>query len=573
MDGRAVILSLCSLVLSAVLSTLHLALTDLSRGFLEELAEQRAARRRAHGSENGNGNGGANTGGGGSGGSGGGGGGGGGLRRVRKILADVEAHARAMGMARVACNLAFAVGVVWCIASVQTSWGVEATSEQAAQGGLTLADVLIGTGVAMAVLWVVSVALAESLARHAGERLVYACSPLVRLVHALLYPLKPMAAAIDRGVHRFFGRDKEARQAEFEAELMSVVEEGERGGQFDEREREMIEAVVEMKDLTVEQIMTPRTEVEALALTDNLGEVTAFVRKATHSRIPVYRESLDDIVGIFYVKDLLHWLAGARQESSGHQVARLSEPGAGARAQAPSRTDLELAATKGGVKSSSPTPGPESRATQSPRAFSLAQILRPAMFVPETKTVRETLVEMLQKKVHIAVVADEYGGTAGVISLEDIVECVFGEIQDEYEMPGDEPPRIEVKLHPAATHDGAAAAGGDDGRVHALGGTADADARAYIGDVNDALEPLGVVLPEGDEYDTLGGFVLAHLGRIPREGEEFMHDRVRVKVVEATPTRVLRVLLEVAPEQPAQQDEPVTIDKSEQANSGAGGAK
>jgi CBS domain containing-hemolysin-like protein len=151
------------------------------------------------------------------------------------------------------------------------------------------------------------------------------------------------------------------------------------------------------------------------------------------------------------------------------------------------------------------------------------------MMVPDTKTVRETLAEMLDKKVHVAIAADEYGGTAGLISLEDIVESVFGEIQDEYEQPEDEPPRIELKMLPSG------------------GGTADADARAYIDDVNTALEPLGVSLPDSDEYDTLGGFVLSTLGRIPDRGEAFTHERCKVTVVEASPTRVLRVRLDVSP--------------------------
>jgi CBS domain containing-hemolysin-like protein len=238
--------------------------------------------------------------------------------------------------------------------------------------------------------------------------------------------------------------------------------------------------------------MTPRTEIEALEFTNDLGAVTALIRKVGHSRIPVYEGSLDHVVGIFYVKDLMKWLAG---DASGQRQS--SPPAAGA---APARRT----------------------------GFDLRSILRPAIFVPETKTVRELLRELVVKKVHIAMVADEYGGTAGLVTIEDIVEEVFGEIQDEYEFAKDEVPRVDINV---------------EDRI------ADVDARTYVHDVNDALEPLGVALPEGDEYDTLGGFVITTLGRIPQEGESFQHDRVNLNVLEASPTRVLRVRLEVKPQE------------------------
>jgi len=157
--------------------------------------------------------------------------------------------------------------------------------------------------------------------------------------------------------------------------------------------------------------------------------------------------------------------------------------------------------------------------------FDLRAILRPAMLVPESKTIRALAEEFVEKKVHVAIVADEYGGTAGIVSLEDIVEEVFGEIQDEYEKAEDEPPRIDVSVGESM---------------------AEIDARAYIGDVNKALEPLGVDLPESDEYDTLGGYVLSTMGRIPAQNESFEQlapdgSRIIVTVLEATPTRVVLV--------------------------------
>ena len=125
-------------------------------------------------------------------------------------------------------------------------------------------------------------------------------------------------------------------------------------------------------------------------------------------------------------------------------------------------------------------------------------------------------------------VADEYGGTAGLVTLEDIIEEVFGEIQDEYEKTEDDPPRIEAKP-------------GDY--------LADIDARAYIEDVNEALEPMGLTIPLSDDYDTLGGFVTTHMGRIPELNESFDLGPAIVTVLEATPMRVVKVRVALRPDE------------------------
>jgi CBS domain containing-hemolysin-like protein len=237
----------------------------------------------------------------------------------------------------------------------------------------------------------------------------------------------------------------------------------------------MIEAVVELREKSVEQIMTPRTEMQTLEYTDDLEQVKAFMRDCSHSRVPVSRDDLDHIVGLLYAKDLLKWLAE-----------------------------------------------PDNEATP----FKLQTILRTATFVPETKTVRELLVEMLAQRVHIALAADEYGGTAGLVTIEDIVEEIFGEIHDEFEP--------EVADEPGISVDAAL-------------GAAEADARAYVHDVNDELEALGLKLPEDEDYDTLGGFIVTTMGRIPEVGDALRTDGVLITIIAAEPTRVLRARIESAP--------------------------
>lgn len=462
LDWETVLLCVVLLGLGSLFSAMHLCLLEMSRSTVEEMVERRTRATR---------------------------------RSIARILGDIDGHARAAALARIVCNLAVAACAVWLVADVR---GVQSPE---------LLDGIIGVAVAAVVLWLFSVTLAESIAAHAAEPFVLSFAPFVRATYLAQKPLAPTARAIDAIVRKVTGAAHVSKQAELTDEIMEVVEEGEREGAIDEDERRMIEAVMRFKALTVEQIMTPRTEVEALEMTGNLGEITAFVRKVRHSRVPVYRTggTLDDVVGFFYVKDLLRWLAGG--ESAPHG-------GGGS-----------------GGGSASGNSGPRGH------GFDLKSLIRPAFFVPASKTVREVLDELLIKKVHAAIVADEYGSMVGIVTIEDIVEEVFGDIQDEYEKAEDDPPRIDVK---ADDH------------------LADIEAWAPVPAVNAAIEALGLHVPESDEYDTLGGYVLAHLGRMPEVNETFPVERMLITVLEASPTRVLKVRLQVREEDVQPASEPNT---------------
>lgn len=423
-----------ALALGLVFSTLHIALVDLARASLEEITLVKNRPRTT--------------------------------RRIERILRDTAGHARAVAVIRIVCDGVVIIATVAAVAEARGTWPPTPT------------DAAIAIAAGSLLVWVFGVTLPMSIAWHSGERLIYTSSLMLRALFWLALPLHSAAAFLDEMVKRLAGAQTGTRGEVLQAELLSVVEEGERVGEIDEAEKEMIEAVVEFRNLAAKQVMTPRTEIEAFESTDDLGAVTRIIRQIGHSRIPVYQESLDNILGIFYVKDLMLWLAG----------------------------DQKGAARTAG------------------QPFRLRSILRPALFVPETKPVRELLRELLQKKVHIAMVADEFGGTAGLVTIEDIMEEIVGDIKDEYEMPDEGKPEVEVK--------------GDER-------TAVVDARAYIDDVNDAIAPLGWSLPDSDDYDTVGGFVITTLGRIPEQGESFRHDRAVVTVLEATATRVLKVRLEV----------------------------
>ncbi len=453
MDGLGWLVIAClALALGSVLSALAQSLRNLSRTALEEVAAIRNSPRAT--------------------------------ARVRAILSDLEGHASAVALPRVVCNLLVAVSLIMFVAFARDPF-------QASSGPGTW-DLVIGALSASVLLWGFGVAIPTAVANHAAEITVHAWSPILRLTYVLLTPLRAIARLIDEIVRRLAGKERTTDSQAIEEELLSVVEEAQVDGQFDQTEREMIEAVVRFRNRTVAQIMTPRTEMEAMPLINDLSAVTAAIRKIGHSRIPVYEQTADRIVGIFYVKDLMRWLAGE-----------------GSRAG---------------------------------KGFDLRALLRPAVFVPESKTLRELLGELLAKRVHIAIVADEYGGTSGLVTIEDIVEEVFGEIQDEYERPEEDVSTIRIA--PGSRF-------------------AEFDARIYLADANDALEQLGVELPESEDYDTVGGFITATLGRIPTAGEVLRIDGAQITVIAAEATRVGRIRIESTKIMPEPTPEEVTSTGAE----------
>lgn len=429
-----------SLAASSVFSSLHLALRTVVRTRVNELLDQRddpACR-----------------------------------RRVDRILADTEAHALAVSFPRIVLNLVVVVALVFWIA-----WIDHNPSDAALPPAPTLWHVAIALAAGSFLVWLVGFAIPSSIAEHAGERLIVSLSGLIRATYIALTPLAMVVRAVDALVRRVAGPRAESPAEAIEAELLSVVEQGQQGGQFDETERHMIEAVVDFRGTTVEQVMTPRKAIGAIEYTDDLTLVRSLVRDCPHSRIPVYDSNLDHVVGILYAKDLLRWLTAEKHD----------------------------------------------------KPFELRPILRPAHFVPETMTLRELLTDLLAKKVHIAMVMDEFGGTAGLVTIEDIVEEIFGEIQDEFETPADA--AEEAVINPAER-------------------AADLDARTRIADANDLLAELAIELPESEDYDTVGGYVTAALGRIPDAGERFDRHGLAITILDAEPARVLRVRFQPAPPQP-----------------------
>ncbi len=328
---------------------------------------------------------------------------------------------------------------------------------------------LLGTsvGVGAFLLLAVEIWIPWAVARLWSTPFVYYSWPLWRTAETILSPLMLGARFVDTLLHRLAGRQPEVPDEEsFEDEIRTIVTEGHREGLLEEDAREMIEGVMELSDVHVSEIMTPRTDMVSMSVLLSWDEALDFVIQQGHTRIPAFDKNRDDIVGVLYAKDLLPELAkGVDREKT-----------------------------------------------------SWTSLLREPFFVPETKPIDVLLQEFQRSHHHMAVVLDEYGGVSGLVTMEDILEEIVGEISDEYDKD---------------LVDGIRQIG--EGVVEALG-------KVHVDEIN---ERLGLELPEDGEFDTIGGFVFSELGHVPIVGEELLHDRARITVLEATRRRILRVRLEI----------------------------
>jgi CBS domain containing-hemolysin-like protein len=371
------------------------------------------------------------------------------LERGRWVVGRLAQVEWAVAFARTAGRIGFTVIVLALVAGFDEP--------------LTPARLAIAWVVAVAALWLLTTAAAGAFARHAPARVIASFLPTLRIFYVLLAPFRLVADLVDGLVARILGVSGTGGAEErAEDELASAIEETQRHGLIDEQAAAILENAVEFGDTTVGAVMTPRPAIEGIEYTDDIAAIRDFARRSGHSRIPVYRGSLDHVDGILYVKDL---------------VPLLGADAAG---------------------------------------FRLRPFLRAPQRVPESKPLREQLRDFQQSKVHFAVVVDEFGGTSGILTIEDVIEELVGEIRDEHEPATD--------VHPVA--------------LRAADGWIEASGRLPIGDLGAALD---AELPEDEGYETVAGFVLARFGSIPRRGDAFESQGIRFEVLEATPSAVIKV--------------------------------
>ncbi len=328
----------------------------------------------------------------------------------------------------------------------------------------TVLPVVVGFVVGLFIVWISSTVLAGAIAKHGGVWLLSGTLPMLRLLAWGSGLSSGLVRFVDEVIRRLSGAGP--RHDDAEEELLRSIEASQREGSLPPHAAEMLENVVEFSETDVGEIMTPRTDMEGIERTDDLVEIRRFVIESGHSRIPVFEENLDHILGILYVKDLIGFLG---EEANG---------------------------------------------------FNLENVLRQPIVIPESKPVQELLGDFQKSEVHMAIVIDEYGGTAGLVTIEDVLEEIVGEIRDEHDETEAEEPEL-VRL--------------DSGRVQVSG-------RFDLDDLNDEL---GLALPEDEEYDTIAGFVLAKLGHVPNAGESLEVDGITFTALAATPTHIELIAIDL----------------------------
>lgn len=340
------------------------------------------------------------------------------------------------------------------------------------EGQEDLARSLWALVLAGAIIAIVVVAIPNAWASHSGEKILAAILPILLVVRIALYPVVAAMAAFEVPVRRLSGiPDQPPPNGQtLKQEIIQAAEEGQAEGAVEPEEVEMIESVMEFGDTHAGEIMTPRTDIFAISADTPWQQACHKISLAGHSRVPIYEGTLDNIVGILYAKDLLQHVG--RNENA-----------------------------------------------------NLRALLRKPFFVPETKPLDDLLREFKARKVHIAVVLDEYGGTAGLVSIEDVLEEIVGDICDEYDRPE---PSLVKKIDET---------------------TAEVDGRMYIDDLNDAMD---LEIPEEEDYDTIAGFVFSELGYIPSIGETLTSHGASFEVLDANERKINRLRVVKLDEQDAQ---------------------
>jgi putative hemolysin len=381
-----------------------------------------------------------------------------GARRVRRLL---DEPGRFLAVSQLGLTvIGFFASAYAAVSLVESLKGLIAPIAGASAQGIALVIVTI----LLALFTIVFAELVpKTLALANAERVAIALSLPIEFLARALSPLIALLTGITSTIAKAFGANV-SNEAQITAEeLRLIVERGGEQGVLEAEEEQMINAVIELGSRRVHEVMVPRIARATIQATATFDEAIETIVEHGHSRIPVYDESVDEILGILYAKDLLPFL----RESAG--------------------------------------PRPD-----------LRTLLRTPVYIPESMTVDDLLHEFQRRKVHLAIVLDEYGGTAGLVTIEDLLEEIVGEIQDEYDV---EEPMV-VRLSD------------DEAR---LDGRASVDDLAELFDTNLGLE-------DEDEYDTVGGLIYHRIGGVPTPGDRVEVDGLTLTVESTDGRRVGKVL-------------------------------
>jgi putative hemolysin len=391
-------------------------------------------------------------------------------KRAQKLMRD---PGRFLAVIQVAITflgaLASAVAAVSIVTVVaEPLRGITLIADQADTIALLLVTFIVS---------VVSIVLGELIPKGFAlanpDRIALAVSGPITLFAKIVSPLVAVLVLLTKIISKPFGIDPTRTPELSAAEIRLIVEQGSQQGVLEAEEEQMISAVMSLSDSKLHEVMVPRIDIVAIDQDASFDDAVTLVLTEGHSRTPLYKESVDHIVGILYAKDLLRVIAAG---------------------------------------------GPRPR---------LRDIMRPALFVPESQAVDDLLNELQRRRVHMAIVLDEYGGTAGLVTIEDLLEEIVGEIQDEFDE--EEPMKVIVRE-----------------------GEAILDGRADIDEMGELVDPA-LELEDDEEYDTVGGFVYHRIGRVPVVGDTVAVDPFKITVIKVIGRRVgkVRVTWDAGPAKPA----------------------
>ncbi len=300
----------------------------------------------------------------------------------------------------------------------------------------------------------------EAIGSTYADRLVYGAGGLMNLLMILLNPLMIVLLRVSKIISALAGSSNLVNTVT-EEEIMTLIDAGHTGGTIEDEEKDMIYSVLQLDQTNVSEMMIPRIDVTAVDINQSLEEAGKLFIDSGFSRLPVYEDNLDDVRGLIYAKDLLASRYNGKSQS--HKTIR--------------------------------------------------SLMRGAYFVPESKRADELLKELQHQKIHMAIVVDDYGGTAGVVTIEDIIEEIIGDIQDEYDLyEEDEYEQINDNEYTV-------------------------DAGIDLDDFNNLLD---VDLPTEDS-DTLGGYIYSHFGRVPEVDDVIDDDKLHLQVVSVDGRRIRKV--------------------------------
>lgn len=339
-------------------------------------------------------------------------------------------------------------------------------------GGVTVVGRIVTVFITACVITLFGEMIPRKIAAAHFESYAEKAYWFMRLIYICMLPLNLCLEFITSCIVKLFGVDPKTSVGEVTEEgILSIVDEGEEIGVIDEDEGDMINNIIEFGDTTAQKIMTHRTDVVAMPITADFHEVVKLADEEHFSRIPIYDGTLDNIIGVLHIKALIKYIDKVK-----------------------------------------------------PETFKLKEILNDPYFVPQSKKANDLLKELQSEKTHMAIVIDEYGGTAGIVTMEDLIEFVFGNIQDEFDDEDEDTRKVDEKTYEV---DGAA-------------------------DFEQTLEEIGLKLTRDEreelDYEKMAGFVMGELDRIPSEGDKVNFKGYEFEVTQVDEKRIEKIKITV-PEQ------------------------